>query len=577
VRTPHREEFPLRPIPVQFLPGGKGGQIIENNNTIHTNNTQPHLLFVARTLSRRQPNRPLLQVSQGAVELSPGRNRRQTIDNNHTIDKQLTTTTQSTTTKQITTSDSLLLLFPKAPPILFPKGNTMAHQAHKKRVHEATSRVASGNILVVIQKLQPGLIKFAMPFNPSDDRNTLTTKFHDWIIKEDNNVDAINGSGPLFTYKKETDAVGVETVTFSDPNPIWAFQVRQLLATSSGSLRFTTSEALYEKINGEEMESVAKLIGESYDFLFLCDEYRFGENGEKGYGQLLDFCATKLVARQVCIYPPLSLLYFLSDKHNLRDPPLSELMLPNVVIPLQKTIQRTAKAAAKNLNLKYPGHSLSFDDKLVAKVTSSCGGLGVLFLEKKRDGNNRGVWSATRVGVEIPDKIEAGLNGLTLGQQLKFEPFISDLSTGEWRFYSSLRHHGTDKGLSNIYGLQTAMNPGDGLLKIQKMPNTYLDGKGNVISRETQQKMKALFKAAIDSLVGTQNPSWRGIRYLVFRFDCFVCQVNGEVYLNEIDIFPVANALMDDYCTCEDYIKELAQRTLNYMIEHSSDDSSWSM
>jgi hypothetical protein len=63
----------------------------------------------------------------------------------------------------------------------------------------------------------------------------------------------------------------------------------------------------------------------------------------------------------------------------------------------------------------------------------------------------------------------------------------------------------------------------------------------------------------------------------VFRFDCFVSQADGEVYLNEIDLFPAVHALMDDYIACENYIEVMAKCTLDYLIEHSSNITSWSM
>jgi hypothetical protein len=123
----------------------------------------------------------------------------------------------------------------------------------------------------------------------------VTTSFHDWLLEENNNVDALTGSGPLFSYKKESEVTTVKTVIFSGMIPVWAYRVRLLMRESTGCLRFTTSEALYQKISGADVESMATLIGEPYNFLFLADEYRFGDSGSLGYGTILDFCATKLL------------------------------------------------------------------------------------------------------------------------------------------------------------------------------------------------------------------------------------------------------------------------------------------
>jgi hypothetical protein len=119
------------------------------------------------------------------------------------------------------------------------------------------------------------------------------------------------------------------------------------------------------------------------------------------------------------------------------------------------------------------------------------------------------VWVARRAGgLVIPDKTEDPMTGIRIGEPLKFEPFMDELSTGKWRFYSYLQHHVTDKGLSNIYAVQTAMDPSEGLLKIQKIASTYLHGQGKNISRPQAQKMRHLFKSTLDALVETNQPSW---------------------------------------------------------------------
>jgi hypothetical protein len=453
-----------------------------------------------------------------------------------------------------------------------------SHQAQKRRVEEASSYVAAGNILVVIKQPDPNSHTFSMPYKPSDADNSLTTQFHHWLLEGENNVDYLLGSGSLFTYRKESEEEELETVTLPGPVPVWAFQVKQLLPEGTGKLRFTTSESFYEAIMEIGADTVARLIGDDFHFLFLCDMYRIGENGTQGYRLMLDFIATRLVASQVCVYPPLSLVYFLTDKHNLRDPPLAHLMLPSVMVPAQSTLGKTATVAVQQLMKKFPGHALNFQDSLVAKVGRSGSGLGVFFLDRIAGVTNQNVWVTKRSGVAIPDKTQDKTTGLKIGQLLKFEPFVVDLAKQEWRFFSYLPNHVTDKGLSNIYAVRTAMKPSDGLLRIDKIPGIYLQGnQGRILTKPVVKKMRQLFKSALDALVETQKPSWRGIRFLVFRFDCFVCQVDGNIYLNEIDLFPMAHALMDDYISCEDYIKTMAKCTRDYLIEHSCSNTSWSM
>lgn len=449
----------------------------------------------------------------------------------------------------------------------------MSVKAPKKRAAEASSFLSRSNILVVLPVTSANCIQFDMPYCRRDPVESLPSKFHNWLMSSHNNVDALLGRGRLFNYVNDA-APGYQTAYFAGPLAVWAYQLH-LLIGGEGSLRFTSSTTFYEKITSDA-NAVASAISKNFQFLFLCDEYRVGPNGRDGYIQMLDFCASKLVAQQVSIFPPLSLLYFLSEKHTLRDPPLSHLMLPSVMVPVQRTFTLTARSAVHQLNKKYPGHSLSFEDALVAKVSNSCGGAGVFFLDRNQDQVGTITWITKREGTLLSDNIEEG-TGLRIGESLKFEPYIQDLSSREWRFYSYLQHHSAEKGLTNIYGVLTSRDPSDGRIVIEKLPATYLHGYPTVLSRESVKPMRHLFKSAIESLVATDSPSWRGIRYLVFRFDCFVCNADGKTYLNEIDLFPIAHTMLDDYHSGEDFIKQLANCTYNYLLEHSTTDTSWSM
>jgi hypothetical protein len=55
-------------------------------------------------------------------------------------------------------------------------------------------------------------------------------------------------------------------------------------------------------------------------------------------------------------------------------------MIPCVIVLAEKTLRKTATVAAKKLREKYPGHALSFEDSLLAKVGNYGSGLGVFFL-----------------------------------------------------------------------------------------------------------------------------------------------------------------------------------------------------
>jgi hypothetical protein len=450
----------------------------------------------------------------------------------------------------------------------------MAHTAEKKRVMETTSYVSAANILVVLEVPTPDSIAFDMPFNPSDAADTVPTMFRNWLFDGDNNVDALLGTGQLFTYRRQSES-DIEQATFAGPIPVWAYRLRHHFLGGPGTLRFTSSETLFEKITSDGA-ATAQFISENYQFLFVCEEYRFGPTGESGYGKILEFCASQLVPRQVSIFPPLSLLYFLSNKQEMRDPALSELMLPSVLVPVASTLRKTACMAVKTLKQEFPDHSLKFDEALVAKVSNSCGGLGVVFFRCTKNKKGRNTWTAKLLGKALPDVVDEE-SPLKLGQLVQVQPFVEDLLLGEWRFYSYLQHHSTEKGLSNIYGVKTAMQSGTGDIRIVKLPNTYLHSQSKVLTKDDVRLIRTVCKSALDLLVGSNLPSWRGIRFLPFRFDCFFCGQDGKFYLNEIDLFPVAHTLLDDYNSCEDYIETLAKCTFDYIVEHSSTHASWSM
>jgi hypothetical protein len=120
---------------------------------------------------------------------------------------------------------------------------------------------------------------------------------------------------------------------------------------------------------------------------------------------MLDFCALHLIKRQVCIYPPLSLMYALSDKHRMRDPLLVDVMLPHVRMKAKATISESAEEAGKALRIKcLPERNL---DRLVAKVKTSCGAMGVFFVNKEG-----GMWTTTNNGNKIGDDNGEDKNGI---------------------------------------------------------------------------------------------------------------------------------------------------------------------
>jgi hypothetical protein len=51
----------------------------------------------------------------------------------------------------------------------------------------------------------------------------------------------------------------------------------------------------------------------------------------------------------------------------------------------------------------------------------------------------------------------------------------------------------------------------------------------------------------------------------------------NNVYLNGIDVFPLAVSFLDKYITCEVYVEKMAECTYKYMLDHSTNEEAWPM
>jgi hypothetical protein len=240
-----------------------------------------------------------------------------------------------------------------------------------------------------------GEFKFEMSLDPQEKIQegitTLPWAFWEWLDKYNNNTDALDFSeqlGPLFDL-----GMNENVAVMNGPVAIWALCLRQLLGNKDceDMLRFTSSTTFYNNLK-QDPKGQADHIVAKYKCVIITDKFRLGETGRGGYENILDFCALYLIKKQVKIFPPLLLLYALADKHNLQDPPLEEVKLPNVLIGTKKTLSKTAEEASKTLHKKCEGLSVNH---LVAKVNYSCSTLGVFFLDRQ---NNSKVWKARKGG-----------------------------------------------------------------------------------------------------------------------------------------------------------------------------------
>jgi hypothetical protein len=173
----------------------------------------------------------------------------------------------------------------------------------------------------------------------------------------------------------------------------------------------------------------------------------------------------------------------------------------------------------------------------------------------------------------VTDAIGPGKNGLKVGEILRFEPYMEELQRQEWRFFSYLDVSSSKKGMRNIYSIQTELLD-DGRVHTRKVASR------DQIGLDKNQKIKVgeLCRKTMKLLMETNNSGWRGIRYLFFRLDLVVGNgKEGQMFLNEIDVFPVAVTFIDDYVTGEHYIQNMAELTYKYLLEHSRNEMPWPM
>ena len=101
----------------------------------------------------------------------------------------------------------------------------------------------------------------------------------------------------------------------------------------------------------------------------------------------------------------------------------------------------------------------------------------------------------------------------------------------------------TANGLTNLHAVKTELMD-SGEIHVGRPPAE------NVLeTTNDKMKMNKMCSQTIDLLRKSQHSAWHGIQDLVFRFD--VVLDGDKVYLNGIDLFPLAESFLDECITCE--------------------------
>jgi hypothetical protein len=177
-------------------------------------------------------------------------------------------------------------------------------------------------------------------------------------------------------------------------------------------------------------------------------------------------------------------------------------------------------------------------------ATNNQCGLGVYFFKQSEGGNNS--WELTGVNHEFP---------LPLGTPLRFEPLVPEMIESETRIYATLI---PGQKVSCHYKVRTSLRPG-GAIRLEEVANS-LDTKA------TSSKEKGLVGAAY-RLFFTRFPQVSDAPMgLVFRFD--VVHFVDKVYLNEVDIVPLAYLFLYDYPHNKTYLNKLSATMVSYITKN---------
>ena len=201
----------------------------------------------------------------------------------------------------------------------------------------------------------------------------------------------------------------------------------------------------------------------------------------------------------------------------------------------------------------------------MAMVNTSCSAMGVFFVNKEG-----GMWTTTNNGNKIGDENGEDKNGIKIGEILRWEPYLKELQGEEWRMFRSMQTIYTTSGTRQLYSVQTELIKGREM-HFGKTPSSLVLGK----NANQQLRMKILCNQTIDLLRESEHTAWRSIQDLVFRFD--VVLEGNEIYLHEIDVFPVSLSFLDEYITCVDFLEKMVECTCKYMQDHSTNVEAWPM
>lgn len=223
-----------------------------------------------------------------------------------------------------------------------------------------------------------------------------------------------------------------------------------------------------------------------------------------------------------------------------------ELKLPFIYSQVTNSLSESAQEAFEALKRKYE-NDVHVDKILqcgmIAKSTNNHCGLGVYVL--KLTGTTNSCW-------EVNSKSQCSF--VPAGTVMRFEPYVFELETAETRVYAALISEGK---MSVFYKVETSFGARGVSLEKGAMP---------VQSDSSGRAEKEIIKSAY-GLFCARFPQWKTAAiHLTLRFDLF--HSSNKVYLNEVDVVPLAFLFLDDYFGTKLYLVKLSDTMARYIKNH---------
>lgn len=383
----------------------------------------------------------------------------------------------------------------------------------------------------------------SFPFDISAESKQFGNDFFEFVHKDNNNEDVL-AAGVLDRRRPcYVSSWGARDKTIKSKNGFemaWAYAVCRKLKAEHG-LRYTLAST-FEKGVVDRPEDLARFIGQNFGLVFLVAENEFmkWDHNKDNFEKIFQFYSVEFVRYCVRPFPPLSLVRSLQRKKDMRDDILEELKVPFAYVKVGEW-NEAAKEALLDLRQKYGDHDLisDIDDRgMVAK--RACGGsaaIHVYFLSR-----NEHKWVAkTSEGKRVQQMNPSWI-------EFRFEPYMVNCQKQEVRVFATTSD--TASRVTPICSVETDFRNG-----------TY---SANISEGKCQGKYLPTIRSAFLKLKESRHP-WMNMAHLVLRFDLFHDEDNDKVYLNEVEVLPIAMPFFNEYYLTHKFMERMVDETANYI------------